>query len=150
MFVLFVIVPNVSWSTSELRVRLALGHWSKSSSKIFLLTVPRRYFFCSSHVFFVSCVSHAFASVHCCLVVICWEGADLLALVGDLYCIFCFFPLWYPGSGMVFDCIVSGSLPSFLLSLHLRAICFILQNISLFPGLVTTVFSNHSLRIFNS
>ena len=33
---------------------------------------------------FVSCVSHAFASVHCCLVVTCWERADLLALVGDV------------------------------------------------------------------
>ena len=36
---------------------------------------------------FVSCVSHAFASVHCCLVVTCLEKADLLALVGDVYCI---------------------------------------------------------------
>ena len=34
---------------------------------------------------FVSCVSHAFASVHCCLVVTNWERADLLALVGDVY-----------------------------------------------------------------
>ena len=33
-------------------------------------------------VFFVSCVSQAFGSVHCCLVVTCWERADLLALVG--------------------------------------------------------------------
>ena len=32
---------------------------------------------------FVYCVSHAFASVYCCLVVTCWEWADLLALVGD-------------------------------------------------------------------
>ena len=39
-------------------------------------------------MFFVSCVSHAFAPVHCCLVVTCWKGADLLALVGDVYCIF--------------------------------------------------------------
>ena len=39
-------------------------------------------------MFFVSCVSHAFASVHCCLVVTCWERADLLALVGYVYCIF--------------------------------------------------------------
>ena len=30
------------------------------------------------------CVSHAFVSVHCCLVVTCWERADLLALVGDV------------------------------------------------------------------
>ena len=34
----------------------------------------------------MSCVSHGFASVHCCLVVTCW--ADLLALVGDVCCIF--------------------------------------------------------------
>ena len=51
--------------------------------------------------FFVSCVSHAFVSVHCCLVVTCWERADLLALVGDVYCIFDTFPcgilghVWY-------------------------------------------------------
>ena len=37
---------------------------------------------------FVSCVSHAFASVHYCLVGTCWERADLLALVCDVYCIF--------------------------------------------------------------
>ena len=45
-------------------------------------------FFCGSFVgFYVSCVSHAFASVHYCLVVTCWERTDLLALVGDIYCI---------------------------------------------------------------
>ena len=79
--------PNiyVSWSTSELRVRLAPWNRSKPSSKIFLLTIRRWYFFCGSFVFFVSCVSHAFTSVHCCLVVTCWERADLLALVGDVY-----------------------------------------------------------------
>ena len=50
----------------------------------------------------MSCVSHAFASVHCCLVVVtCWERADLLALVGDVYCISVTFPcgivgqVWY-------------------------------------------------------
>ena len=32
----------------------------------------------------VSCVSHSFVSVHRCLVVTCWERADLLALVGDV------------------------------------------------------------------
>ena len=46
---------------------------------------------------FVPCVSHAFASVHCCIVVNCRERADLLALVG----IFVTFPcgildqVWY-------------------------------------------------------
>ena len=50
---------------------------------------------------FVSYVSHAFASFHCCLVVTCWEKVDLLALVGDVYCIFDTFPcdilgqVWY-------------------------------------------------------
>ena len=52
-------------------------------------------------MFFVSCVFHAFVSVQCCLVVICWERANLLALVGDVYCIFVPFPcgilgqVWY-------------------------------------------------------
>ena len=51
--------------------------------------------------FFVSCAPHAFASAHCCLVVTCWKRADLLALVGDVYCIFVTFPcgiqgqVWY-------------------------------------------------------
>ena len=62
------------------------------------------YFFCGS---VVSCVSHAFASVNCRLVVTCWERADLLARVGDVYCIYVTFPLWYSGSGVVLDYIVS-------------------------------------------
>ena len=57
-------------------------------------------------MFFVSCVSHAFASVHCCLVATCCERADLLSLVADVYCIFVTFPC-----GIVFR-----SLPLFLLS----------------------------------
>ena len=40
----------------------------------------------------VSCISHAFASVHCCFVATCWERDDLLALVGDIYCIFVTLP----------------------------------------------------------
>ena len=57
--------------------------------------------FCGSFVFFVSCVSHAFASVHCCLVVASWERTDLLSLVGNVYCNFVTFPcgilghVWY-------------------------------------------------------
>ena len=52
-------------------------------------------------MFFVSCVTHDFASVHCCLVVTCWERADPLAFVGDVYRIFVTFPcgilgqVWY-------------------------------------------------------
>ena len=57
-------------------------------------------------MFFVSCVSHAFASVHCCLVVNCWERTDLLALVGDVHCIF--LPSHVVSRvGVALDCIVS-------------------------------------------
>ena len=53
------------------------------------------------HLCFLSCVSHAFASVRCFLVVTCWERAGLLALAGDIYCVFVTFPycilgqVWY-------------------------------------------------------
>ena len=77
------------------KVPLAKGHTSLrihssnmySSSKIFLLTVPRRCFFCRSFVLFMSCVCHAFASVHCCLVVTCWERADLLFVMFYYVCV---------------------------------------------------------------
>ena len=52
-------------------------------------------------MFFLYCVSHAFASAHCCLMVTCWERAELLALVGDTYCVFVTFlcgvlgQVWY-------------------------------------------------------
>ena len=59
----------------------------------------------------MSGVTHAFGSFHCCLVLTYWERADLLALVGDVFILyflyFCYFPVWYPGSGVVFDCIFS-------------------------------------------
>ena len=52
--------------------------------------------------FFVSCVSHAFGSAHCCLdVVTCWERAYLFDLVGDVYCIV------VSCVRLVLDCIVS-------------------------------------------
>ena len=54
---------------------------------------------------FMSCVCHVFVSGHCCLVVTCWERADPLALVCDVQLLFCHFSMWYPGSGVVFDCI---------------------------------------------
>ena len=75
-------------------------------------------------MFFVSCVFHAFGTVHCCLVVTCWERADLLALVTDVYCIFVTFPCGILVSGMVLDCIFSRSLPSFLLSYYSSAVEF--------------------------
>ena len=62
------------------------------------IALPRQYFSGS----FVSCVSHAFTSVHCCLVVTCWERAGLLALVG-VYCICVTFPFAILVSGLVLD-----------------------------------------------
>ena len=47
---------HVSWSISELRVRLASWNRFKPYSKILLLTVQRRYFFCGS--FYVLCLSY--------------------------------------------------------------------------------------------
>ena len=97
------------WSTSELRVRLAPWNRFKPSSKIFLLTVPRRYFF----LWFLS-----FAFVRICLFVPCdhllgkgWPlGSRLLCLIVSLS-----LSHWYPGSGVVLDCIDSWSLHPYLL-----------------------------------
>ena len=44
------------------------------------------------HVCYLCLVFYAFASVHCCLVVTCWERADLLALVCDVLLYFVTFP----------------------------------------------------------
>ena len=63
---------------------------------------------------------YAFLSVLCSLVVICWEIANLLALLCVCMCVcmckcarvcvmfYCFFlslSVWCPGSGVVLDCI---------------------------------------------
>ena len=40
----------------------------------------------------MSCVSHAFAAIHCRLVATCWKRDNLLTLVGDVYLIFITFP----------------------------------------------------------
>ena len=46
------------------------------------------------------------ASVYMCFVVTCWERADLLALVCVVY-LSLSLSHWYPGSGVVLDCIDS-------------------------------------------
>ena len=45
-------------------------------------------------------------SVYMCLVVTCWERADLLAPVCGVY-VSLSLSHWYPGSGVVLDCIDS-------------------------------------------
>ena len=56
---------------------------------------------------FMSYVCHAFASVHCCFVVTCWERTDVLALVCDVKFCFFYFPMWYPRLGGVLESIDS-------------------------------------------
>ena len=69
--------------TSELRVRLAPRNWLNPPVKVFLLTVPRRCFFCGSFLLVMLHVGLCcvVVSVPCSLVVTCWERADLLAVV---------------------------------------------------------------------
>ena len=97
----------------------------KPSSKIFLLTVPRRRFYCGSFMLFSSCFCYAY--VHVCLLM---PWGRLLGkgwpLGFPLWCLIVKLSLscWYPVSGLVLDCIDSWSLPSFLLYLFLD-ICFL-------------------------
>ena len=94
---------------------------SKPSSKIFLLTVPKRYLFCGSFMLFLSCVCYAFVRV--CLLMSCghllgkgWPlGSRLWFLIVSLLLFH-----WYPGSGMVLDCIDFWPLSPFSLQLVQR------------------------------
>ena len=86
-----------------------------------------RYFFCESFVFFVSCVSHAFASVHCCLVVTCWERADLLTLVGDVYCILLlsYVVFWVTCGTWLYRFLIFASFLTFMQTKHICALIHI-------------------------
>ena len=90
----FVTFPNVFWSTSESRVRLAretglsppVKYFTDRSKAVLLLWI--------FYVFVLSCVCYVLcASVYMCFVVTCWERADLLALVCGVFCDFVTFPL---------------------------------------------------------
>ena len=73
---------------------------------IVLLSVPRQCFFCGSFLLFMLhvCLCYAVLSVACSLMITCLERVDLSAL---LCVVFCHFPIWCPGSGVVLDCIDS-------------------------------------------
>ena len=62
------------------------------------------------------CYFCAFASDHCCLVVTCWERADLLVLVCGVKLWDCYCPIWYPVSRVLLYCFYSWSLSPFLVS----------------------------------
>ena len=88
--------PNiyVSWSKSELRVGLSPLNQFKPSSKIFYWPFQG----CSSFVDLLCFLCLVFsmplwASVYMCLVVTCWERADLLAIVCGVQLWVCQFPI---------------------------------------------------------
>ena len=105
------------------------------SSKIFLLTVPRRCLFCGSFMLFL------------------WKGWPLGSCLW--YIIVGLLPSHlYPGSGVVLDCIDSWSLPSFLLSMHsqivpLWLIVAKIQDLSLLWYIVLQILSNDSWMNFS-
>ena len=103
---------------SELRVRLAPWNRFKPPSKIILLTLPRRCFFCGSFMLFLSKTCVCYALVRVCLLMSCGHLLGKGWPIGShLWCIIVSLLLshWYPGSGVVLDCIDSWSLSSLLL-----------------------------------
>ena len=56
------------------------------------------------------------------IVVTCWEKIDLLAHFDVISCLFLTFQYYVLGSGVVFDCIDSRSLPSSLILLPSKLI----------------------------
>ena len=96
----------------------------KPSSKIVLLTVPRRCFFLGSFKFFSVLFCYAF--MHVCFLMPCGHllGKDW-RLGSRLWCLMVTLSLshWYPGSDVVLDCIDSWYLPSFLLCVYFRFNC---------------------------
>ena len=88
----------MSWSTFELRVRLAPLNQFKPSSKLFYWPFQGGTSFVDHSCYFC-CVFDILlcASVYCCLVVTCWERADLC----DVKLWVCYFPMgilgqvWY-------------------------------------------------------
>ena len=101
------------WTKGEVGV---LWKRLKPFSQIFLLTVLRQCFFCGSFMLFLSCFCCAFVRV--CLLLPCGHLlGKCLPLGSRLWCLIVKLVLchWYPGSGVVLDCIDSWSLPFFLL-----------------------------------
>ena len=107
----------MSWSTSELRVRLALLNRFKPSGKIFYWLFQGVTSFVDLSCFFLSCVCYVFVRV--CLYVLCGQ---LLGkgwpLGSSLWCLTVNLSLshWYLGSGVVLNCSDSWSLHPYLLS----------------------------------
>ena len=72
---------------------------------------------------FLYCVCHAFASAHCCLVVTCWERANLSAFVLMLNCVIVTFPFGI--LGQVWYLIVS--IPDLSPLSYFQTVCIVLH-----------------------
>ena len=97
------------WTKGEVGAPL---NWFKPSSKIFLLTVPRRCFFCGSLMLFLSCIVKAF--MHVCLLMPC--GHLLVKdwpLDSRLWCLIVTLSHfhWYPGSSVMLDVPITDLCP---------------------------------------
>ena len=101
----------MSWSTSELRVRLAPWNWFNLIK--YFYWPSKAVLFCG----FLSCVCYAFVRICLFLPYGHLLGKDWL-IGSRLWCLIVSLLLshWYPGSGVVLDCIDPWSLPSFLLA----------------------------------
>ena len=106
--------PNVSLSTSEIWARLALWNWFKPSSKIFYWPFLGGTFV--DHLCFLCLV---FLMLLGLFIAALWSpaGKGLTSWLLLVMFIVFLFPMWYPGSGVVLDCIISWTLPTFLLLL---------------------------------
>ena len=89
----------MSLSTSELRESLALC----PPVKVFFTDRSKVVLLLWTILLFIFRVCLVFLSVHCNLVVTCWERTDLLALLFVMF----YRVMWCPGSGVVLDCIDS-------------------------------------------
>ena len=116
--------PNiyVSWSTSELRVKLAPLNCFKPSIKIFYWPFKGGTSFVDLLCFSVLCLLCLCVHLLMCFVVTCWERDDLSALVCGVLLWICHFPIGI--HGQVWYLIVS----IFLIFAHLLTFNMIMAN----------------------
>ena len=112
------------------KVRLARHETGLSPTVRFLLTFPRRWFFCGSFMLFLSCFCYAFVRV--CLLMPCGQLLGKGWPLGSrLWCLIVKLSLshWYPGSGVEHDLSIPDLCPLSYFQAFLRN----LKNIDLGP-----------------